>query len=157
MMVVVLTTMTSCNGSFWESMSTGMYGMGGDMYSGVPYGLRPDVAASQAANASRNQLFSNIWQNGVPSTPVGTYSNTTSTTTRASSNSNSSRSSSSSSSTTRTATSRQHDLCNGTGKCNTCNGTGSMWRGYGLSGKTTCPNCNGRGRCSGCGGTGKAH
>ena len=64
-------------------------------------------------------------------------------------------SSSSNSSSSSSSSRRQHDLCNGTGKCKTCNGTGSMWKGYGQSGKTRCPNCNGTGRCSGCNGTGR--
>ena len=57
--------------------------------------------------------------------------------------------------TSSSSSSHQHDLCNGSGKCNTCNGTGEMWKGFGLSGKTKCPNCNGSGKCSGCNGTGR--
>lgn len=45
----------------------------------------------------------------------------------------------------------QHDLCNGTGKCNTCNGNGVRWVG---DSKRICINCNGSGVCSGCNGTG---
>lgn len=58
------------------------------------------------------------------------------------------------SSTSSSKSSPQHDLCNGTGKCNSCNGTGKIWKSFGLTGKTKCPNCNGSGICSGCKGTG---
>ncbi|MCR5064514.1 MAG: hypothetical protein K6A67_01970 [Bacteroidales bacterium] len=44
-------------------------------------------------------------------------------------------------------------LCQGSGKCNTCNG--KHWY-YGIGGtKITCPNCTPNGACSSCGGSGK--
>ena len=53
------------------------------------------------------------------------------------------------------SSSRKHERCLGSGKCNSCNGTGSIWKGYGLTGKIQCPNCHGSGICSGCNGTGR--
>lgn len=147
---------SSCGGNLATIMGglgSGMYG--GGMYGGVPYGLQPNVAVEQSAAIINNNLqsqMSDMWKNGVPADPVSTSStpvmNTSSAAVGGSYYSSSSSSSSSSSG-------RQHDLCNGTGKCKTCNGTGSMWKGYGQSGKTRCPNCNGTGRCSGCNGTGR--
>jgi len=134
--MVTMVTMTSCSSSLWEGMAAGMGNMGGNFY------------------GSNNGMFSNYWDNinvqSVSATPTANYSSTSSS--RSSYSSSSTRSASS---TTTATTSRQHDLCNGTGKCNTCNGTGMMWKGFGLSGKTKCPNCNGNGRCSGCRGTGR--
>lgn len=112
----------------------------------VPYGLQPNIAVENAYNQMMNNMQNycdHYWDNvtvpatPVPSTPIVVPDNTTTTTTPNSSN--------------RPRTS-QHDMCNGTGKCRTCNGTGEMWVG---NIKKRCVNCNGSGKCSGCRGTGR--
>lgn len=45
-------------------------------------------------------------------------------------------------------------MCHGSGKCNSCNGTHSIWNEFG-GGKIECPNCRPDGKCTTCGGTGK--
>lgn len=144
----------------------GMYGGGASMYSGVPYGLQPNVAADAAASSVMNNVTSNvwnnanegqkyienvskdIWKNGVPATPVqsggGGVQTTTTNTYGSSTNSSSAGSRSSSSSGTTCF------LCHGIKKCWTCNGKQT----YLSNGKyIKCPNCT-DGLCSHCHGTG---
>ena len=116
----------------------------------VPYNLRPDVAAENAYNQMMNQMTEHYWDNVNPN-QINTVPNGVdySTATPPPSSNNSTNSSPSSNSPRRS----QHDMCNGTGKCRTCNGSGLMWVG---SNKKRCVNCSGSGRCSGCNGTGRS-
>lgn len=152
--------------NFWNNASTNA--------TSVPAALNPNTAVDAAYKSTMNSMTSGFWENAakdeqqkkqkidavakdvwehpenyqnVPVQSGGVGSSAGSGTVSSSSRSSGSRSN--------TSSSRQHDLCNGTGKCNSCNGTGSIWKGYGMSGKTKCPNCHGSGRCSGCNGTGR--
>ncbi|MDD6891630.1 MAG: hypothetical protein PUD47_06025 [Bacteroidales bacterium] len=62
-------------------------------------------------------------------------------------------SSSSSSSSSSTTVCRSCEFP-GNGKCKSCSGSGRIDKGFGL-GQTTCPNCNGTGKCQWCNGRGK--
>lgn len=163
------------------SSGTNLYGSSNTAFSNmwnnavsVPSSLDPNTAADAAAKQAMSNIATgfwddvnagqqyienqtkDFWKNVDPATLEQTLpvqgGGAVGGSTVGGSVSSSSRSSGSRSS---TSSSRQHDLCNGTGKCNSCNGTGSIWKGYGMSGKTKCPNCHGSGRCSGCNGTGR--
>lgn len=120
----------------------------------IPYNLLPNVAVEQAAQIINNQMqqeISHFWDNvdinslQTPSAPINVPAPSMSfddTSTRGYSSSYE----------PRTPRTSQHDRCTGTGKCNTCNGTGMMWSG---NIKKRCVNCSGSGRCSGCNGTGR--
>lgn len=159
-LVITLLALTSCNSTFWEGMAAGMSGMGG-MYGGGMYNSGSTMYSGGSTTYSggtnnglhpiyqsmQSEMFSNMWKDGVPATTNSVPSNSGGITTSSSGVSNGG-----SSSSTRKATTSQHDLCNGTGKCKTCNGSGQMWVG---TNKKQCVNCGGSGRCRGCNGTGK--
>jgi len=146
-------TLSSCSSAFWSAMGTGlgnygggMYGGGASMYSGVPYGLQPNVAADAAAKTVMNNVTSNIWNNGVPVTPVptsggGSYVN----------------SSSGSSQSSSAGSGHRCRLCNGTGRkvreswasdktstkwCSECKKSVGMGHSH-----TSCDLCGGDGWC----------
>lgn len=163
LMFIATIALMSCGG-FWEGMASGMgsYGMGGyGMHNpymapigAVPYGLRPDVYAANAAAAARAQTQANMkaMQQSTPAT--GVIATPVVTSTPASSSSNSSSSSSYSGS--NSSMGRDCGLCLGTGKCSKCNGRG-YYDVIGIgSGRHVCPVCpNHSGTCSSCGGSGK--
>ena len=135
-------TALSTMNAFVQMQQGGVSPSNGSMYNGgTNNGLHPIYQSMQS------ELFSNMWKDGVPATTNSVLSNSGGITTSSSGVSNGSTSSS-----TRKATTSQHDLCNGTGKCKTCNGSGQMWVG---TNKKQCVNCGGSGRCRGCNGTGK--
>lgn len=175
----IMLILTSCSSNFWEGMAAGMggfgggmygggmygggmYGGGASMYSGVPYGLQPNVAADAAASSVMNNVTSNVWnnanegqkiidnmakdvwKNGVPATPVQTGGG-------------SSTSSSSSSRSTSSSSGHRCNLCKGTGRkvreswsgdktstkwCNECNKSVGMGHSH-----TNCDLCGGDGWC----------
>lgn len=46
-------------------------------------------------------------------------------------------------------------ICNGSGRCTSCRGTGTGMYTYGGTSSSTCSSCNGSGRCFNCYGTGR--
>lgn len=148
---------TSC-GSFWDGFGTGAMGYGtynpyATPLGVLPYNLRPDVYAANAAQQAQAQVQENIQAQAaslssmpvVTSVPVVVPVSTTGT------------SSSYDGGTSSSSGGRDCGLCLGTGKCKTCNGRGYYYEiGIG-SGRHACPNCqsNHNGVCSSCGGTGK--
>lgn len=163
-MLVATVALTSCS-TFWEGVASEMggYGMGGyGMYNpyaapigAIPYGLRPDVYAANAAAAAKAQVQANMKAMQQSTPPAGVI--VAPVVTSAPVNSSSSTSSSSSSySSSSSSSGRDCGLCLGTGKCSKCNGRG-YYDEIGIgSGRHACPACpNSSGRCSCCNGTGK--
>lgn len=151
--VLVSFFLCSCGAGFWEGM--GNYGGYRSMYSGVPYGLQPSVAAQQAGQIIRNQTQSqidNFWTSGAANAVVvePTTSGGGTVSSSYSGGSNSSASGSSSGRLCRT--------CSGGGKCNSCHGSGMRTDnqfGTGTSSTVRCGVCGGSGRCSSCNGAGR--
>lgn len=101
-------------------------------------------------------VVEDFWANYKPGSGTSAQGTNAGTGATYQNNNQSNNGSSSNQSTGNTTVSRTYwepcQFCHGSGRCSTCNGTGSMWLGLGSTGKSPCPNCdnNHNGVCHHC-------